>query len=627
MTRRSIALVGAAFLVACATARPDTRGTGIPPSAEDEGSAEHSATTVPWLKPREKMEQERQRARVDVGPAASRASSGIDEAVEQAAEASVGWWGDLPEQASYEELLSGDREFDGSMSIGTVSHGTVENAVGLDKEGSHHEIIERHRKRHTRWGTAEMIELLESAAQDVAEAYPGSTMRVGNIGWRHGGDIPWSSSHNSGRDADLAFYVRRDSDGERVPAPDLVSFDSEGLAIDEPGLRFDVPRNWELVKSLLTHPGTGIQWLFISKSLKEKLLAYARKNGEPLDLIEQAEKVLHQPTDAPPHNDHLHLRITCPKQDRLEGCLDYGPRWEWVDWHKRALLARSLELGRALEAKSPETRLQALHFLRRIRSPFAPEVALIEAGDDENPRVRREALDLATDIPTWSDAAVAAATRLIADESTSLDAKRELYSILRRSHTERARRFAFSRLLTEGVSPRERRLAAKALLHVMEPGLVPVLIEQLDEQPRIVRERIAQVLRRITGYSAGTDWRTAGPVARRKAQRSWSSWWEEHKHESRDRWLRASFQEHGFDASDVDDLTAVDDLIPLLEGTPDRIAYNANRLIHEATERWIPLEAWSYSRLHNYWRNWWRKNRERMLASRSDTAGSTTSNN
>ena len=33
-------------------------------------------------------------------------------------------------------------------------------------------------------------------------------------------------------------------------------------------------------------------------------------------------RVLHQPSDAPPHDDHFHVRIRCTQGERDEGCVD-----------------------------------------------------------------------------------------------------------------------------------------------------------------------------------------------------------------------------------------------------------------------------------------------------------------
>lgn len=614
----SILAVGAAALISCATADPGSQP--ISPVDEREfGRAEaDDETPDPWVRTLERTDKQERPERVDIEPARNAASKTVGAAIDTAGTQTPGWWNDLPEPPPYSHLLDDDRTLEGSLSVGTVSNGTVRRPVALEEKGDHHSIIERHRSRRTRWGTREMIELLETTAENVAEAHPDSTLRVGNIGRRGGGDIPWSSSHNSGRDADLAFYCERAEDGEPVEAPDLVRFDAQGRAVSEAGLVFDVERNWTLVSSLLTHPKVDIQWLFISEPLKRKLLEHAREEGEPAELIHRASKVLHQPSDAPPHADHLHLRITCPQQDRLEGCLDYGPRWEWVDWHRRELLARSLELGRAVADGDKETQLEALEFLREIRSPYAPEIALIEGLNADDPEVREEALDLAEKIPHWSATAVAESMELIEQPDRPFEVKRLAYEILRRTHTPPARRFALSRLLQESTPARERAEAARALVHVMEPALVPILIDELDEQPGTVREEIGTVLRRITGNREIESWRYLPDRRVETVAQKWRSWWKTHRDEPRIQWLRRSFARHGFDEPEVTEEAAVDALIPLLRETPDHVAYNANRMLHRVTGRWIPPETWSYDRIHEYWHSWWQNRNPRKVASRDE---------
>lgn len=612
------ALLSAAVLVACTAPGTAEREGEVPPSIEvDEAGIERGdGTPSPWLRARAEMVRERRLERANIEPAKRAAAEEVGAALEAAGDRAVGWWGDLPEAEPYASLLDPDRSLSGSVSVGTVGRGRVQEAVRLSETGPHHSIIERHRKRNTQWGTKELVDLLRDAAREVAETHPGSTLRVGNLGRPGGGDIPWSSSHNSGRDADLAFYCEEASTGKPVLAPELIEFGPDGRAVEQPELRFDVERNWTLVKALLTHPDASMQWLFISKSLKEKLLEHARESGEPSHLVRRAQKVLHQPTDAPPHADHLHVRMTCPKQDRLEGCLDYGPRWDWVDWHRRDLLARSLELARAIREGDPSTQLDALDFLRKIESPYAPEVALIDGVASDNPRVRSEALDLATDIAWWSPVAVAEAKSLIESDDATLDERRQAYVILRRTHSRRARNFALSRLLSESVPPEERVYAARALSHVLEPGLVPILIDELSNQPPRVRAECARVLRRITGHRQIESWSNLADRTVDGAVRQWREWWKTYRLEPREFWLKRAFADHGFEGRDVFDRQAVGDLIDLLDGTPDHIAYNANRTLHRVTDRWIPYEGWSYDRLHEYWNDWWKAKRNQKVASR-----------
>ena len=45
--------------------------------------------------------------------------------------------------------------------------------------------------------------------------------------------------------------------------------------------------------------------------------------------LRRVDWILRQPADAAPHDDHFHVRVFCEDPDRLEGCLDRAPFWEY----------------------------------------------------------------------------------------------------------------------------------------------------------------------------------------------------------------------------------------------------------------------------------------------------------
>lgn len=181
--------------------------------------------------------------------------------------------------------------------------------------------------RGLRYATPELIELLEEAAASVATRHPGPRLGVGNLSRRRGGRIRFSRSHQSGRDADLAFYVT-DARGRTVEPRDFVKINARGRGRRD--LRFDVERNWALVEALLSSERARIQWLLISRPLRRRLLAYAKATRVPAAILGRARRVLHQPRWALPHDDHLHVRIYCSPHDVARGCRDTGPRWPWI---------------------------------------------------------------------------------------------------------------------------------------------------------------------------------------------------------------------------------------------------------------------------------------------------------
>lgn len=208
-----------------------------------------------------------------------------------------------------------------AASRGRPARGTVEGAVQLTESDAVRVLPKRHRQRCLSWGTPRLIAALERAGRDVQKRVEGSpALGVGNIGRAKGGSLaPYSKSHQAGRDCDLAFYVL-DAQGP-VAAEDLEHFDAS-LKSTESERRFDVARNWALVSSLLSNDDLEVKWLFVSTPLRTALLAHARKMKAPASLLRAAEERLHQPSDAPPHDDHFHLRLRCTAAERGDGCVD-----------------------------------------------------------------------------------------------------------------------------------------------------------------------------------------------------------------------------------------------------------------------------------------------------------------
>jgi penicillin-insensitive murein endopeptidase len=156
----------------------------------------------------------------------------------------------------------------------------------------------------------------------VQGSVPGSPpLGVGDLSRAQGGSIrPYSKSHQSGRDADLAFYAV--TSGKPESLTDLVAFGSDLRAKTGDELMFDVRRNWVLVRGLLEDPEIDVRWLFIAPALARALIEEAQRSHASEALRSRAAATLHQPSDAPLHDNHLHVRIRCSTEERARGCED-----------------------------------------------------------------------------------------------------------------------------------------------------------------------------------------------------------------------------------------------------------------------------------------------------------------
>lgn len=223
-----------------------------------------------------------------------------------------------------------------SRSKGSAQNGVLLDGFQIPLTGQHHSFAENVRAREAQYTTLEAAALLARAARTVDEASPGAPLVLGDCSAKGGGALKRHASHQSGRDLDLLFYVR-DAKNRSVPSPGFVHFDGRGRCTDEDcSVRFDVERNWWMVRTLLASQRPAAQYIFVSRPLADLLLKYARRFGEHPTILRRAASVLHQPRDAPPHDDHFHLRIYCSGEDLKHGCVDTGPRWKWIQKNGRA---------------------------------------------------------------------------------------------------------------------------------------------------------------------------------------------------------------------------------------------------------------------------------------------------
>lgn len=235
-----------------------------------------------------------------------------------------------------------------SGSVGLPHSGFLSHGTELPKEGlgfrwksaaDHH------------WGLPRLVGLIEEAAGNVATARPGSQpLFVGDLSAQAGGALmPKHRSHRSGRDVDLLFFLTT-VEGVPIPNGEFIKIGPDGLGVSEAGhfVRFDVDREWLLIRSLVDSRKAHIQWIFVSRVLEALLVERAIALGEPPGLVQKAQTVMQQPGDSLPHDDHIHVRIACEADEFVSGCGGGGPSWAWLPQPKKRIEAPTAELLEAL---------------------------------------------------------------------------------------------------------------------------------------------------------------------------------------------------------------------------------------------------------------------------------------
>jgi penicillin-insensitive murein endopeptidase len=218
----------------------------------------------------------------------------------------------------------------GSVSRGRTNGGRIVEPAQIPDDGDGFRTPLIWRARGYRFGTDELVDLIVGAGRRVAAAHPGGQLAVADLSPRRGGRSRQHQSHQSGRDVDLLFYVT-DPVGLPQNVEVMRRFGPGGVSTDDrwvkgAPLRFDVARNWELVKALLTAPEAEVQYIFVYEPLALLMLDHARASGEADSVVELARSAMTQPGDAAPHDDHFHVRIFCSEADAGMGCVDRGTR-------------------------------------------------------------------------------------------------------------------------------------------------------------------------------------------------------------------------------------------------------------------------------------------------------------
>jgi penicillin-insensitive murein endopeptidase len=203
-------------------------------------------------------------------------------------------------------------------SIGSPTEGHLLGGAHLE-ETAYLRIAPNDTAGDVRWGLEPLVAMIDRAARQVRRQFPEAVTSVGHLSREGGGDIDSHRSHESGRDADIAFFVRNASGRQLLPRH-FVPFRGDGTATSWPGAYFDDAKNWTLVSALVTDPEAHVTHLFVAAPLRERLLAYAERMGISASTRMRAAEVLQQPHGSLPHDDHFHVRIACPSH--MSACVE-----------------------------------------------------------------------------------------------------------------------------------------------------------------------------------------------------------------------------------------------------------------------------------------------------------------
>lgn len=159
-------------------------------------------------------------------------------------------------------------------------------------------------RRYKNYGTAEMIAVIKAGTESLRQAFPDAPkVIIGDLSKRYGGHFPPHLSHQSGRDADIGYFIKGS-----------YAYKIKGLTMVN-RRTMDVAKTWAFLSGMLR---TGlVESAFVDYQLQKQLYHYAKAEGK------WSEKELNAVFSYPlwkgktishlkGHSDHMHVRFKAP---------------------------------------------------------------------------------------------------------------------------------------------------------------------------------------------------------------------------------------------------------------------------------------------------------------------------
>ena len=187
-------------------------------------------------------------------------------------------------------------------SVGRVNHGYLVGGKRLGDGPGY-----RPRFPKTDFGLPHVVATLQRCAARVAHDHPGTAdLLIGDLSRPAGGRFPPHVSHQSGRDADVGYYLAG-------------NIQNTTLHRVRPS-QIDFGKTWELLRCLITTD--HVVRVFMDRHIQRAMARYLSRHhlvsDHDLDRLFQVHGRLHRHAliwHAPGHDTHFHVRFACAKDD------------------------------------------------------------------------------------------------------------------------------------------------------------------------------------------------------------------------------------------------------------------------------------------------------------------------
>jgi len=215
-----------------------------------------------------------------------------------------------------------------AQSVGTYNAGCISGAVSVPANGTGYQMMRLSRKRS--YGHPDLKQFIEKLGQTSASQHLGSLL-IGDLGQPRGGPtLSGHRSHQTGLDVDIWFLLSKQAasrtlafnERETWSAPSVLAAHSDAIDYTQWS-----QANEKILEAAARMP--EVDRIFVNPSVKRELCAHSATH-DWLRKIRPWWK----------HDDHFHVRLKCPKnnkycqgQDPLppgDGC-DAGLDWWFTE--------------------------------------------------------------------------------------------------------------------------------------------------------------------------------------------------------------------------------------------------------------------------------------------------------
>ncbi len=212
----------------------------------------------------------------------------------------------------------------GSEAIGKDTAGCLQGGRTLPADGQGYHLMKLSRRRF--YGHPTLVRFVRRLGQELTARY-GVAMLVGDLAQARGGPSPsMHRSHQTGLDVDIWFWLPPDAnhgtlsqdERERWSAPSMLAPGGQSL-----NRQVWTPTQIEMLR--LAAASSEVDRIFVHPLIKKELCDDAKRDG----LGDKAW--LHKLRPWWGHDDHFHVRLRCPRGDKLCVAQEPVPKGDGCD--------------------------------------------------------------------------------------------------------------------------------------------------------------------------------------------------------------------------------------------------------------------------------------------------------